>query len=523
MKTRSCEIYSKISGAVKCSVRKIAEILGISKSSAHRSIQAIQKRDKHPESHLWELEEGENWLRLLYFGSIIFFVVYGGIGAERLSRFFTLIRINHRVAISPSKIKEIADIASGLLEKYQQEQENRHPVDKPLKIVGGVDETYFSTMILVLMDLSSGYIFLEQESEDKSYETWLELAQKAVSKFSLEFKYVVSDRAKQLIKLATQGFKSSSVPDLFHASHELVKLFGLKLNRMKKDIDVRLPKALISFVFLNELNQNPPQLVLSHFQLIISLEAQQTEIYEGISKYKDILHRISKLLYPFDIENLSPVTSAIIEALLLAIIQEGYDLKEKLNISSKKDHLKKFKNQISEMSSLVDTWWVWVDEYLLELECDESLKDWIIRYLLPYLYWQKQAAKTKSPDLKETYQYAADQVQAGLDENPRSQDYMKNKEMISGLEWMISNFQRTSSAVEGRNGWLSQMNHTARGVSPRRLKAQTVIHNYYLAREDGTTAAERLFHQKFPDPMEWVIERMGELPLPRNRVCELTT
>ena len=97
---------------------------------------------------------------------------------------------------------------------------------------------------------------------------------------------------------------------------------------------------------------------------------------------------------------------------------------------------------------------------------------------------------------------------------------MEKNDIISGAEWMISNFQRTSSAVEGRNGWLSQMNHNGRGISPKRLKAQTVLHNYYLKREDGTTAAERLFHQQFPDPLEWVIDRMGELPLPRNRVSQ---
>jgi len=74
--------------------------------------------------------------------------------------------------------------------------------------VGGIDETYFKEMILVLMDLSSGYIFLEEASEDKSYETWLDKVKKVADRFNVEFKYFVSDRAKQLIKLATQGFNS---------------------------------------------------------------------------------------------------------------------------------------------------------------------------------------------------------------------------------------------------------------------------------------------------------------------------
>jgi len=169
---------------------------------------AIKKRALYPESPLWETKEGYYWLRLLYFGAIAFFVVHCGIGAEKLSTFFAFLRLNERIATSPSKIKEVAEQICDLLEAYRQEQEKKHQVDEPLKIVGGIDETYFKEMILVLMDLSSGYIFLEEASEDKSYETWLDKVKKVADRFNVEFKYFVSDRAKQLIKLATQGFNS---------------------------------------------------------------------------------------------------------------------------------------------------------------------------------------------------------------------------------------------------------------------------------------------------------------------------
>jgi len=80
---------------------------------------------------------------------------------------------------------------------------------------------------------------------------------------------------------------------------------------------------------------------------------------------------------------------------------------------------------------------------------------------------------------------------------------------------MVSNFQRASSAFEGRNGCLSQIHHNARGLTKKRLKALTTIHNYYLKRLDGSTAAERLFGRKFADPFEWLVEHMGDLPRAR--------
>ena len=81
---------------------------------------------------------------------------------------------------------------------------------------------------------------------------------------------------------------------------------------------------------------------------------------------------------------------------------------------------------------------------------------------------------------------------------------------------MVSNLQRTSSAVEGRNGYLSQRHHNGRGLLLERLKALTIIHNYALKRFDDTTAANRLFGKEFPDLFEWVAHRLDDLPLPRQ-------
>ena len=46
----------------------------------------------------------------------------------------------------------------------------------------------------------------------------------------------------------------------------------------------------------------------------------------------------------------------------------------------------------------------------------------------------------------------------------------------------------------------------------------TVIHNFGIKRQDGTTAAERLFGEKFPDIFEWIVERIGDLPRAREHL-----
>ena len=73
-------------------------------------------------------------------------------------------------------------------------------------------------------------------------------------------------------------------------------------------------------------------------------------------------------------------------------------------------------------------------------------------------------------------------------------------------------FQRSSANVEGRNGSLSLRNHQLRGLDlPRKRECFTAMHNFFLTRSDGTTAAERFFGQK-PRSMFAAILASVELP-----------
>ena len=83
-------------------------------------------------------------------------------------------------------------------------------------------------------------------------------------------------------------------------------------------------------------------------------------------------------------------------------------------------------------------------------------------------------------------------------------------------EWAKA-FQRASSAVEGRNGYLSQMHPNHRGLPKRRYKVWTVLHNFDCRISDGTTPASRFFRQEFPDLFETVLLQIDDVPRPRRR------
>ena len=185
-------------------------------------------------------------------------------------------------------------------------------------------------------------------------------------------------------------------------------------------------------------------------------------------------------------------------------------------INDKNDRLGKFGRQIEDIAWLINYWWLLADESLAQYDMDEKCKTWLLEIFLPYVYWERQTSKTKNPELKKEYASALSLARIQLEVDSSTPIQIGNKTWQSWAEWMVSNFQRTSSAVEGRNAYLSQRHHSGRGILPERLKALTIIHNFTLKRFDGTTAANRLFGKEFPDLFEWVVHKMDDLPLPRQ-------
>jgi predicted ArsR family transcriptional regulator len=59
---KSVVIFNAIREHGKQSVRRLADRTGLSKSSVHRHLQAIDRRDHYPESSFWDTEAGRTWL-----------------------------------------------------------------------------------------------------------------------------------------------------------------------------------------------------------------------------------------------------------------------------------------------------------------------------------------------------------------------------------------------------------------------------------------------------------------------------
>src|SRR5205814_2602590 len=104
---KSVGIFNAIREHGNQSIRSLADRTGLSKSSVHRHLQAMEHRDRYPESSLWETEAGRTWLIRLVVATLLVFGLKRGVGAETLSEFFRRLRLEAHVGCSPSALRTV--------------------------------------------------------------------------------------------------------------------------------------------------------------------------------------------------------------------------------------------------------------------------------------------------------------------------------------------------------------------------------------------------------------------------------
>jgi hypothetical protein len=181
------------------------------------------------------------------------------------------------------------------------------------EIIGGGDETFLERMMLVLQDLPTGYLVLEDVADDRTFATWKALGDERLKALGTEVLYVVSDRAKALIQLAEKGLECLSMPDFFHLMHDLVKSYSLAIGRRLKQAHKQLKAAEQA---LSSHREGMPAAQASQ-QAQAEVEARRAEVsqWEEIhSRYRQHLETLSLTLHPFGIADSAPQTSEQVQS-----------------------------------------------------------------------------------------------------------------------------------------------------------------------------------------------------------------
>jgi hypothetical protein len=235
--------------------------------------------------------------------------------------------------------------------------------------------------------------------------------------------------------------------------------------------------------------------------------------------WRHSLANLSRIMHPWRLVDATRQTSQEVAGQLHAEIQTLETLLETHGLPVKKGTLDKVRKQLDGVSALVDLWWQTVRQDLAQMAMTPRWTQWVEDVLLPLMYWRAQLSRTRCPDQKAQIARALQTIQEAFARHPCTGRLAP--EVLAGWQaWAGEHaraFQRASSAVEGRNGYLSQMQHNHRGLPTRRYQVWTVLHNFDCRAADGTTPAARFFRRAFPDLFESVLSQIDALPLPRQR------
>jgi hypothetical protein len=143
--------------------------------------------------------------------------------------------------------------------------------------------------------------------------------------------------------------------------------------------------------------------------------------------------------------------------------------------------------------------------------------------LIPAYYLCRVAEKARTAEEKQRLRILAAEVLA----RARSPDGLwgtlpgdLQADLESKARQCADFFQRSSSCVEGRNGQLSLRHHALHQLTARKLQALTVLHNYAVQREDGSTAASRFYGGTPRDLFGWLLAHLSLPARPRvGRRC----
>jgi len=373
----------------------------------------------------------------------------------------------------------------------------------------GADETWFGQYIfLVLMELTSGFIFTEALVNNRSYQTWCK-ATKGVLKYLKKIISFTTDSGKAIIKLGKKC-KCKNGMDLFHLLQDMKKLFATKFHSKRLSLQSQL-KKLQEYPLENEKEQKAA---------IATVHQKLKTIDKGQQDYRKGLFSVSVLTHPF--KNISEKkTSKELEKQLHTELKKFRSIAQVCEIKDKENLLDRFGNRIEAAAQLNDSWHLWVEQSVLCKTNNPAIKEWATEFLLPYFYYKEQLRKAKKKALlRNHYKKVLKKSKKILYAHPLSKEYLHD-DWISWAQSMALKYQRSNSAIEGRNARLTQHYFAARGIRRSHINSLTVLHNFWIKRKDKTTAAERLCSFKPPDLFEYILENMGAIPLPRKRKSKM--
>ena len=514
------------------SQRQAAEVLEVPRSTL-QAWRAYQERlDECPAVvAFFQSVPGLAFLHRLVLALHLVCVEVGACGIRLVCLLLQLTGLNRCVGASYGTQHQVNRRVEEAIVAYRHEESTRLAPEMPSKdITMAQDETFTGGLCLVAMDPESNYILLEQAAQGRDQDPWQALMEQALSGLNCRVIQSTSDEAPGLLAYVEHHLGAHHSPDLFHVQHELSKAVSAPIATKQRAAAKALAKVEETLNRVQEHLDNaddepqkrgpgrPPQAVASLEPVAQEVEAARHEHQRLSAQREQVLQSIRAIGHAYHFVDLERGVRRNGQR-IAGDIQQHIDT---IRTIAQQEHLsetcleriEKAERVVPKMRATIEFVSSYVRQQVRQLDVTPPQSYATHAHLIPSYYLERVAA-TRTMTAGEPLRALAERLRTPLSEpggilgalNTVEQNQLKAK-----AARLAEVFQRSSSNVEGRNGYLSLRNHQRRGLDhPRKRACLTAVHNFLLTRRDGTTAAERFFGQK-PRSMFAAILASVEIP-----------
>jgi hypothetical protein len=395
------------------------------------------------------------------------------------------------------------------------------------------DETFTGGLCLITMDPESNFILLEQLAQARDHVSWNALMAPALAQLNCRVIQSTSDEAPGLLAYVEHYLEAHHSPDVFHVQHELVKAVSGPMATKERAAHKAITEAQEQLERRQTNPQNagdepekrrpgrPPKDPVSLEQAEQALEAACREHQRLTQQRAQVTASIRGIGHDYhfvDLERGVRRNGHLIAADIHEHIAQIRTIAQHEGLSqSCLERIDKAERVVPKMQATIEFVSGYVRQQVARLDLTPPVSFAMHAKLIPS-YYLDRVAQTRSVSDGQPLRERAEQLRTPLFApggvlhalSPGTQGQLHDE-----AKRLAAVFQRSSSNVEGRNGYLSLRSHQLRGLDlPRKRECFTTVHNLFLTRPDGTTAAERFFGQKPRSMFAAILDAVELAPAP---------
>jgi hypothetical protein len=387
---------------------------------------------------------------------------------------------------------------------YDQSETPRLAKDMPQKDLSITqDETFTGGLCLITMEPESNFIILEQLADARDQVSWNDAMATALAKFNGRVIQSTSDEASGLLAYVEHYLQAHHSPDLFHVQHELVKAVSGPMATKERAAHKAVTEAQEQLERLQTHPQRtgdepakrgpgrPPKEPVSLEQALEAASREHERLAQQREQVKASIRGIGHDYHFVDLERGVRRNGSLIASDIQGHIEQLRTVAQHEGLSqSCLERIDKAERVVPNMQATIEFVSGYVGQQVDQLALEPPVSFAMHAKLIPS-YYLDRVAETRTLSAGEPLRELAERLRTPLFEpggvlwelSPETQEQLRHE-----AKRLAAVFQRSSSNVEGRNGYLSLRSHQLRGLDlPRKRQCFTAIHNFFITRPGSFT------------------------------------